>query len=251
MSEQTIYNALRSGGLSPAGACAMMGNMYCESSMKSNIVETRCPLSGSDYTWNVDQGIITKQEFCNDSFGYGLCQWTFHSRKEELYDFAMSKRVSIGNEKMQCEFCIWELKNHFENLYKYLCETDDLPKATERICAEYEQPAVNNFAARINAAQKFYNQLAIDDSGCTEDACPIEPPEECTVNVRVLRKGDLGRDVFLLQCGLDDMGFDCGKPDGDFGTNTQGAVSDLRRIIGLDPNGIADQAVWQTILQKG
>ena len=109
---------------------------------------------------------------------------------------------------------------------------------------------MNNYADRINAAQKYFNLLAANDSGCYEDACPIEFPREdpCNVNVRILRKGDLGRDVYLLQCGLLDMGIDCGLPDGDFGEKTEAAVKELQRVAQLDPTGKADRDVWQIIL---
>lgn len=253
MSEQTIYNALRAGGLSPAGACAMMGNMYCESWLKSYVVETRCQLSGAEYTECVDNGTISRQTFTTDSYGYGLCQWTYYTRKAGLYDYAKSLGVSIGDEKMQCDYCLFELQKYYVGLYRDLCSTQDLPDATKRICAEYEQPAVNNFADRINAAQRFYNQFAnVDaDTGCGDDSCPIETPapeETCVVNVRILRKGCLGRDVFLLQAGLFDMGYDCGIPDGDFGVNTEAAVKQLQADNEMIKSGIADWFVWQTVL---
>lgn len=253
MSEQSIYNSLRAGGLSPAGACAMMGNMWAESGLRSNNVQDNCTVSDSDYTYNVDHGIITKSQFERDSYGYGLCQWTYYTRKAGLYDYAKSLGVSIGDEKMQCDYCVFELQKYYVGLYRDLCSTQNLPDATKRICAEYEQPAVNNFADRINAAQRFYNQFAdMDvDTGCGEDSCPIEYPEEetCSVNVRILHKGCLGRDVFLLQAGLFDMGYDCGIPDGDFGVNTEAAVKELQRANKMDETGVADWFVWQTVLQ--
>lgn len=252
MSEQTIYNALRAGGLTPAGACAMMGNMFCESSMKSTAVELRCPLGGADYTWNVDNGTITRQEFCGDAFGYGLCQWTYSPRKAELYDFASGKGVSIGDEQMQCEFALSELVRYYADLNTFLHMTADLPEATKRICAEFEIPAVNNFADRINAAQRFFNTYAAEDqSECGSDACPIEipEPEVCAVNVRVLQKGCLGRDVYVLQCGLTDLRFDCGIPDGDFGDLTKEAVKALQKKNCLDVSGICDANVWEVILK--
>lgn len=251
MSEQTIYNALRSGGLSPAGACAMMGNMWAESTLKSDIVEKRCSMGDFDYTYAVDNGIITRWQFMSDSYGYGLCQWTYSTRKDHLYMFARERGVSISDEKMQCDFCLQELQTEYGELYRYLCTTDDIPKATERICAEYERPAVNNFAVRINAAHGYFNQLASEDMGCGEDACPIEIPtaETCDVSVRILKRGDLGRDVFLLQCGLMDMGFDCGLPDGDFGLNTEEAVRELQRKHGFDPDGEAGRDVWGIVLK--
>lgn len=250
MSEKTIYQTLRDGGLSPCGACAMMGNMWAESGLKSDNVQDNCPMGDKDYTYNVEHGIISKWQFMTDSYGYGLCQWTYSTRKAELYEFAKRMGVPISDEKMQCDFCLEELRRDYSDLYGYLCNTDALPEATKRICAEFERPAVNNFAARINAAQKDYNQLANGESSeCNNDSCPIMIPTElCDVKVRSLRQGDLGRDVFLLQCGLQDMGINCGLPDGDFGLNTKEAVMTLQRDKGLNPTGIADGAVWEIIL---
>lgn len=252
MSELTIYQSLRSGGLSPAGACAMMGNMWAESGLKPTNVEDRCTLGDADYTRAVDTGTISRYQFKVDAFGYGLCQWTYPSRKADLYDYARSQNVSVGDEKMQCDFCLFELQRDYANLYQYLCTTDDLPEATKLICAEYERPAVNNFAVRINAAQKFFNQFA--DAPVSEPssppAAPVPVSETCKVTVRVLKQGDLGRDVFLLQCGLNDMKFTCGVADGDFGLNTKDAVCDLQRQYNLPIDGIADQDVWDIILRE-
>ena len=151
---------------------------------------------------------------------------------------------------MQCLFCLEELQRDYAELYRYLCDTGDLPKATERICAEFERPAVNNFADRINAAQRFFNQLTRED--CGGDSCPISIPADqtTTVTVRVLKRGDLGRDVFLFQCGLIDIGFDCGVPDGDFGLNTEQATKELQRTNGLDPSGVADQRTLNIVFSR-
>ena len=72
MSELTIYQHLRAGGLSPAGACAVMGNMFQESAMLPNNVENRCTLRDSEYTSAVDEGRISPDQFVHDKFGYGL-----------------------------------------------------------------------------------------------------------------------------------------------------------------------------------
>lgn len=251
MSEQTIYNALRAGGLTPAGACAMMGNWAAESELIPNNVENRCTLGDFDYTMAVDTGTISRYQWKVDAYGYGLAQWTFPSRKEGLYDLAKKKGVSVGDEQTQCEYCIQELHaDEFISLYKYLCTTDDLAEATKRICTDYEMPKINNFAERINAAQRYYNQLVDGDVVCGEDSCPIEIPTEdtCVINVRILGKGSKGRDVFLLQAGLFDMGYDCGIPDGDFGRNTEAAVKQLQKANDIEVTGIADWFVWQTVL---
>ena len=39
MSAQTIYDDLRKAGMTHEGACAMLGNMQCESSLKPNIAQ--------------------------------------------------------------------------------------------------------------------------------------------------------------------------------------------------------------------
>ena len=250
MSELTIYEALRSGGLSPAGACGMMGNMFCESGLKANNVEDRCTLGDWDYTRAVDTGTISRYQWKVDAYGYGLCQWTYPTRKEGLYDLAKERNVSVGDEKLQCDYCLIELQRDYENLYQYLCTTDDIAQAAKIICAEFERPAVNNFAVRINAAQKYFNQFA-DVAVEPSEQLPVQHlPETCEVSARVLKQGSLGRDVFLLQCGLNDMNFTCGVADGDFGLNTKEAVCELQRANGLAPNGIADKDVWNLLLKE-
>lgn len=252
MSEQTIYDALRAGGLSPAGACAMMGNMWAESGLKSNNVQDNCPMGDRDYTYNVEQGIMTRWQFMSDRYGYGLCQWTLDSRKDRLYLFAKEKAVPISDEQMQCEFCLVELREDFDGLYQYLCATEDLPKAAERICAEFERPFVNNFSDRINAAQRYYNQLVGNTGGCSDDACQIDIPTEQTaaVTMRILRRGDLGRDVLLLQSGLKDMQLYGAKLDGDFGPATEAAVKKLQQSKGIEQTGVADQKTLEIIYSR-
>ena len=262
MSELDIYKALREGGLTPAGACAMMGNMQAESGCISYRVQgdQKPPYDYSrNYTEQVDCGNINKHEFIYDGpngGGYGLCQWTYHPRKKGLYEFTVERGVSISDEQMQCAFCIWELQNENADLYQFLCSTDNVSKSAERICSEFERPAINNFAFRINAAQGFYNQFAdvkIDtDTECDDDTCNTDFPEAdvCDIKVRVLKNGCLGRDVFLLQCGLTDMKYACGIPDGDFGELTQKAVKELQKANDMEQTGIADWFVWQTIMSE-
>ena len=61
---------------------------------------------------------------------------------------------------MQTAFAVDELKTEYAALWKFLCETDDLYTAAERICKEYERPEVNNVDARYKAAQDFSAALA-------------------------------------------------------------------------------------------
>lgn len=259
MGELTIYNALRSAGLSPAGAAGVMGNMYCESLLQSNNVENRCTMSDEDYTANVDRGAIPQSQFVHDTYGYGLCQWTYYSRKQELINLAKSKGVSIADEAMQCELCVKELKRDYPALFSFLCTTSDVYTSASRVCCEYERPAVNNIGPRAAKAQELYAKysgVAVtapqSSTGQVNTAQPEikqQSTDSCKIAVRVLRRGDMGRDVFMLQCGLNDAGFTCGVADGDFGALTVCAVNQVRAAIGLIQNGVADEDVWQYLFQ--
>lgn len=267
MSELTIYQALRGGGLSPAGACAVMGNMWAESSMKSNAVETRCTLGAFDYTYAVDVGTISRYQFKVDAYGYGLCQWTYPSRKEGLYDLAKERGVSVSDEQVQCDYCLVELMDDYNSLYQYLCQTDDIAEAAKRVCAEFERPAVNNFAARINAAQKFYNQFAINDNG--EYIEESEQPQFDIIHAKDpkafmhLELGDGCRArgnsphpaikawQYLLMC----WGFDLGHygADGEFGNDTLKATKEWQQFAkehgaDVEVNGVVDEDDWKAII---
>ena len=264
MSEVTIYQALRSGGLSHVGACAMMGNMWCESAMISINVQDNSPLGDRDYTYNVDNGIYSEDDFAGDRYGYGLCQWTYAPRKRNLYEALRGSGRSIGDERGQCEFCIAELQtSEFWDLYAALCqETDNLYTLTERICKEFEKPAVNNVKPRYEAAQKYYKQFAAvggsvnQEFGCTDgDACDIDfstiPEGDPYVEIGVpeLRNGSKGNAVKVLQTILKQeeylSGFRC--IDGIFGPKTETAVKKMQAACNQEATGIMDAGSWQVL----
>ena len=157
MSAQTIYDDLRRAGMTHEGACAMLGNMQCESGLKANIAQRgMTSLTDAQYTKLFD---ANPERCISDGVGYGLCQWTYPQRKRNLRQFARNWGVSVGAEDMQTAFAVEELKTEYAALWEYLCETDELYIAAERICKEYERPAVNNVQARFDAAQKFSAEL--------------------------------------------------------------------------------------------
>jgi len=185
MSEATIYNALRKGGLSEAGACAMMGNMFKESSLRSNNAEDSKGISDEEYTKAIDEGRISGYEFQKDRIGYGLCQWSFPSRKRELYNLALGKQVSIADEAMQCEFCITELKRDFSALYDYLCVASNLYAATEKVCWDFERPdkEVADIPKRTAAALRYYNQRKKYEEGGENVKAQIQSSTEWLKNL--------------------------------------------------------------------
>lgn len=256
MSEKTIWAALRNGGLSKAGTAGVMGNLYCESVLLSNNVENRCPLSDEDYTMNVDTGAIPSNQFIHDSYGYGLAQWTYFSRKQELLKKAKAAGVSIADETMQCGFLLTELRRDFPQLYDYLCNTYSVYEAADKFCEQFERPAVNNYIPRRNAAQGYFERLSgndepvVDDEYCED--CQVSYPtsaKSVEITVPVLRFGDKGRAVFIAQCALNDAGFSCGVADGDYGANTAEGVDEFKLVHKLNRNGEIDGDVWQILFQ--
>ena len=263
MSELNIYNVLRTCGLSPTGTCALMGNMKAESGCISCRIQG--DFSGNYekskiYTEQVDFGAISRSDFVNcgpNGGGYGLAQWTWPKRKDNLYAFAKGAGLSIGDETMQCNFAINELQIEYKELYSYLCKTDNLYEATEKICLKYEQPAVANVKERYSYAQQFFDQFAKNDTTIFQVIEePVNKPQEnsnsdtCMIEIRTLHKGDLGHDVFVAQCGLFDLGFDCEFLDGDFGKLTEKAVLAFQQHYKLNTTGVIGQAEWKLILNS-
>lgn len=238
MSAQNIYKILVGAGMTPTGAAAMLGNMQAESALRANNAQdgmTR--LSDADYTAQVDSGAYTN--FAGDAVGYGLCQWTFSSRKAALLAFAKSRGASVGDESMQAAFTVKELKADYSGLWKYLCSTGDLYEATSRICKEYERPAVNNIAVRYEAAQGHFNAL----SGAVVETPEAEPENAAeaptfALKLRYLRKGMSGEDVRVWQYILNGKGFDVGKADGIFGEKTTTGTKAYQRSIRKDADGV-------------
>ena len=158
MQAKEIYDILRAGGLSRAGALGMLGNMMAESGLKPNIAQrgmTR--LSDEAYTEAANEDRI---DFVHDAVGYGLCQWTFWSRKKALLDYAKTYGVSVGDGPMQVNFCLLELRTQpeYSSVYHLLRTSDDVDACADRVCNTYERPAVNNYMTRRNFAHKFDNE---------------------------------------------------------------------------------------------
>ena len=248
MSKQSIYNQLINAGLSKAGACGLMGNMNAESAMRANNAQDgMTKLSDAEYTAGVDNGTYTN--FVRDAVGYGLCQWTYWSRKQALYDFAKQKGVSIGDEAMQVEFAIQEIKTGYPGLWNFLCTTESVQDAASRVCTEYERPAVNNITVRSSAGLRFFEELS--DDAKAEPSVSATPVESSVLPE--LYKGCKGKSVRALQILLIGNDCSCGKygADGDFGNATKAAVIEYQCKNDLEDDGVVGPKTWAKLLGLG
>ncbi|MCR5577230.1 MAG: hypothetical protein K6F56_09500 [Oscillospiraceae bacterium] len=164
MSTKTIYDALTAAGLTPEGACGLLGNMTAESGLRADIAQRgTTALSDAQYTDAADRGSIP---FARDGVGYGLCQWTWPTRKAALLAFAGERGVSVGDEAMQVQFCIRELREDFPGVWRVLTSSHDLYECARIVCVQYERPAVNNIDARHAYAQRCFRELSGTETPC-------------------------------------------------------------------------------------
>ena len=100
--EKQIWDFLKKEGFNDYAVAGLMGNLYAESGLNpknlENIYNTKLGYSDEEYTRAVDDGLY--ENFVNDSAGYGLAQWTYYTRKRNLYNFAKNMNCSIGNLEM-------------------------------------------------------------------------------------------------------------------------------------------------------
>lgn len=179
------YKYYLSCGMTPQGACGLMGNQYSESAgFLSNRLEFLCQrklkengknYTDESYTKAVDTGVISKAEFLNPlpnrQYGYGLVQWTSPSRKSGLYDITVAKGLSIADEDKQLEYTIYELKNQYQKVWKILTSTSSVKTASDYVLQYYESP--NNWqslsATRADYGNQYYNYFSKLNNSATQN----------------------------------------------------------------------------------
>lgn len=65
----------------------------------------------------------------------------------------------------------------------------------------------------------------------------IEPEKEFELGQRILRNGMEGEDVKQMQAYLNQLGYDCGTADGEFGDNTEFGVREFQEAKNLEVDG--------------
>ena len=148
------------------GVAGLMGNLYAESALKStnlqSTYEKKLGMTDASYTEAVDNG--TYKNFVKDAAGYGLAQWTYWSRKQNLLNFAKEKGSSIGDLEMQLEF-LWKELGGYKSVLKALIAAKSVREASDAVLTQYEKPKNQGESvkmARAKYGQKYYDQFAVD-----------------------------------------------------------------------------------------
>ncbi len=163
--EERIWNYLIGKGMSKAGAAGMMGNLYAESGMNpqnlQNGFDKKLGYTDASYTKAVDNGSYSN--FARDSAGYGIAQWTYWTRKQNLLKFARAAGKSVGNLEMQLDFLLKELNDEYKAVLSVLRSATSVRTASDCVLLRFERPADQGSAVKAKRAsygQAYYNRYA-------------------------------------------------------------------------------------------
>lgn len=165
---QTVCLTLKQSGASDNGIAGVMSNINFESGFLSTNLENKYEqilgYNDQSYTAAVDNG--SYNNFVNDSAGYGLCQWTYYTRKATLLNSAKSNGVSIGDVGNQISFLFRELKNGYSGLYNAIMSgSESVDSIASNFCHNFENPANHTQCdtTRVSYARSYYSYVA---NGC-------------------------------------------------------------------------------------
>ena len=201
---KVIWDYFKAKGLNDFGIAGLMGNLYAESGLKptnlQNTYEKKLGYTDAEYTAAVDQGKY--DNFVKDSAGYGLAQWTYWSRKQNLLDFAQSKNKSIGDLNMQLDFLYKELSEGYKNsVLKVLCEAKSVLEASNSVLLKFERPADQSETVqnkRAGFGQTYYDKYA-GKSATDESSTPTTPTTGTTTGGNKMKYNSNNKPLVCMQ----------------------------------------------------
>ena len=161
--ETIIWDYLKSKINNSYGVAGLMGNLQAESALRPNNLqnsyETKLGYNDDTYTQAVDNGSYTN--FVHDSAGYGLAQWTYWSRKQNLLNFKNNSNKSIGDLTLQLDFLFNELSTSYKGVLNGLVNSKSVKEASDLVLTQFERPkdqSDNVKNKRCQLGQDIYNR---------------------------------------------------------------------------------------------
>ena len=138
-----IWTFLKIGmGVNNTMAAAILGNSFAESRLNEGQVQ------------NTVENPDSYQYKLNDNVGYGLFQWTYPSRKNDLIKIAESMNMGINNINSQLETLKSEvLSNDYKSMWLKMNNTDSCEDATTLFFDYYEMVGDDTLVTRKKAAR--------------------------------------------------------------------------------------------------
>ena len=164
------------------GVAALMGNIYAESGCTPYACQpSRAYSTCMTYINNVNIHAINEWAFVHRGTsstggvaggqgGFGLCQWTYYTRKQNMYDEWVNYGGSIGDIHFQIHFIEWELNNTHIGTLSALQNATDIQSASNYVLFNYEGPkdkSADVQDTRANYAQQIFDRY--------EGTTPVEP----------------------------------------------------------------------------
>ena len=171
------------------GVAGLMGNLVAESNLIPYRLQgdfTNGYVTSIEYTEQVDNGTVSEYDFVNNGpngGGYGLAQWTFPARKQNLYNLKVERGVSIGDLVLAVDFLILELHGEFRGVRNVLINATSLREASDYVLHNFERPADQSVEAEIRReglCQSVYNTYANTEPNPNPDPDPTPDPEPPT-----------------------------------------------------------------------
>jgi len=181
-----LYNYYISEGFTVHGTIGLLANIYAESGFKPNNAQNsgnaRLGVTDEEYTTNVDNGTYTN--FIKDQIGYGICQWTYWSRKQNMLNYAKSMGKSIGDMEVNAGFLYWELSNGYKSVFNFLKKATSVEEAAKYVMLNFEKPnnkSVNNQNLRAKYALQLYQDLVGDTTDIKYDTYTVQSGDTLSV----------------------------------------------------------------------
>lgn len=164
--EEIIWNSFIKAGYSKIATAGFMGNLQAESSLKANNLqnsfEKKLGMTDIQYSNAVSNKTYSKEKFVKDSAGYGLAQWTYHTRKQAMYEFIIEqKKKRIDDLESQLEFLFYELNKNYKGLVNQLKTCKTVRQASDLVLTQFEKPADQSESVKVKRAsygQSFYDK---------------------------------------------------------------------------------------------
>lgn len=163
------------------GTAGLIGNLQAESGNIPYRLQgdfTNGYYKSINYTNNVNDGTISRADFISDQQGYGLAQWTFSTRKADLYDMYVNGGYSsIGDVSLGVAFLIHELSTSYTGVLNVLRSATSIAEASNIVLHQFENPQEQGptvEAYRQSLSTDFYNQYA--DGTLPPIPVPPDPP---------------------------------------------------------------------------
>ncbi len=164
--ERTVWDTLYAAIGNGYGAAGLMGNLYAESGLNPKNLQNNgnkaLGLSDDEFTTAVDSGAYVADTFIHDGYGYGLAQWTFHTRKQAFLEHMKAAGKSVGDLAAQLEFLLKEIKG-YSAVWKVLTTAKSVREASDAVLTGYEKPADQGTAVQEKRAafgQTYFSKYA-------------------------------------------------------------------------------------------